>query len=43
MMNEAHEQVEEQMYEAPAIEPIGDADELAKGNEGSPTDGAGPV
>ena len=25
-------------YEPPALEPLGSAEELAKGNEGSPTD-----
>jgi hypothetical protein len=33
---------EDRTYEAPAIEVIGDAEELAKGNEGSGTD-SGPI
>jgi hypothetical protein len=32
------EQGEDRQYEAPEVEPIGSAEKLAKGNEGSQTD-----
>ena len=32
------DEVREEGYEAPAIEPLGNADELGTGNEGSPLD-----
>lgn len=31
---------DDRSYEPPAVEPLGSAEELAKGNEGSQTDGA---
>jgi hypothetical protein len=38
----AHEQPgDDRTYEPPAVEPLGFAEELAKGNEGSPTDTVG--
>ena len=37
---ERDETTEDRAYERPEVEPIGSADELAKGNEGSVTDAA---
>jgi hypothetical protein len=40
-MSDDHERdqpADEEAYEPPAVEPIGSAEELAKGNEGSATD-----
>jgi hypothetical protein len=43
MANDRSNDPERPVYEPPEVEPLGSADELAKGNEGSQTDATGPT